>query len=68
MIQQVSKCKVNFEKSSCDAPYVSVTSQTVLVSVMLYVGDTINPTCVTSDGTEDPEHFSLLFPSFDIQR
>ena len=30
--------------------------------------DTINPMCPTSDGIEDTEHFSLLCPSFDLQR
>ena len=30
--------------------------------------DTVNPMCPTNDGIEDTEHFSLLCPSFDIQR
>ena len=28
----------------------------------------MNPMCPTNDGIEDTEHFSLLCPSFDIQR
>ena len=30
--------------------------------------DTVNPMCSKNDGIEDTEHFSLLCPSFDIQR
>ena len=30
--------------------------------------DTVNLMCPTNDGIEDPEHFLLLCPSFDVQR